>query len=224
MQDREQRAFPPAPWKLRGEAVVALKLVPGERVQSLVPADTKVWCPYPGHTVAMLYLARYSHSPVGPYHEFIMAPAVVRIGLRIGFWISRITVDADQSLAAGRAIWDLPKERASFQWQTSPQLRIHADDPVLSAHAAADLPKHRLRLPFLGAAFGRQHGHDPATWFIVRGVARVGVARGRFEYANGFPSAAPGYAGSQRLYVCTQMEITIGTPRGGGAHVRQTCR
>src|SRR5688572_7960778 len=83
MQDREQRAFPPAPWKLRGEAVVALKLVPRKRVQSLVPADTKVWCPYPGHTVAILYLARYSHSPVGAYHEFIMAAAVVRIGLRI---------------------------------------------------------------------------------------------------------------------------------------------
>jgi hypothetical protein len=224
MQEREQRAFPPAPWKLRGEAVVALKLVPRNRVRSLVPADTNVWCPYPGHTVAMLYLARYSHSPVGPYREFIMAPAVVRIGLRIGFWISRITVDDDQSLAAGRAIWDLPKERASFQWQTSPELRIHVDDPVLSVQAAADLPKHQLRLPFLGAAFGRQHGYDPATWFIVRGVARVGVARGRFDNANGFPTAAPGSAGSQRLYVCTQMEITIGTPRGGRAHARQTCR
>jgi hypothetical protein len=172
----------------------------------------------------MLYLARYSHSPVGAYHEFIMAPAVVRIGLRIGFWISRITVDDDRSVAAGRAIWDLPKERASFQWQTSPLLRIHADDSVLSAQAAADLPKHQLRLPFLGAAFGRQHGSNPATWFTVRGIARVGVARGRFDYANAFTSAAPGNAGRQRLYVCTQMEITIGPPRGGGAHVRQTCR
>jgi hypothetical protein len=97
---------------------------------------------------------------------------------------------------------------------------------VLSAQAVADLPKHQLRLPFLGAAFGRQHGCDPATWFMMRGVARVGVARGRFDCANanGIPSAVPGHAGSQRLYVCTQMEITIGTPRGGGAHVRQTCR
>ncbi len=48
----------------------------------------------------MLYLARYSHSPVGAYHEVIMSPAVVRIGLRLGFWISRITVDDDQSVAA----------------------------------------------------------------------------------------------------------------------------
>lgn len=108
--------WPPAPWTLQGDAVVGLKLVPSDIARRLVPQDAKVLCILPRRTPAILYLAQYSQSPVGQYREFIVAPALVSRRGRVGFWISHIHVDNSTSLAAGRALWSLPKQMASIQW------------------------------------------------------------------------------------------------------------
>jgi hypothetical protein len=211
MRGSDDEAFPPAPWQLRGEAVFGMKLAPKALAQSFAPADVEIVCVYPGHTLAMLYLARYSDSPVGEYRELIIAPALIRRGGWIGFWISYIVVDDDRSIAAGRAIWSLPKERAVFRWRSTPTTRIDVEGPVLSADVAFEPPERALRLPFLGAVLNPLNGFS--RWFVVRGSGRVGVARARLQQSNDSQAAALGFIGTQKLYVCSGMHISIGAPR-----------
>ena len=192
MERNNQQQFQPAPWTLRGDAVFALKLVRKELVQPLVPPDARVICVWPGRTVAMLYLCEYRHSPVGEYREVILAPAIVRLQGKLGAWISHIAVDSELSVIAGRSIWALPKQRASLQW---PPVGIAA-------------PRRALRLPFVGAALALRDG--VVNRFVVRGAARVGATRARIDSMRGVDLQPLGWSGLQRMYVCADMEITIG--------------
>jgi len=203
--------LPAAPWTLHGEAIVGLKIVRSDIAQRFVPPDAKVVRIWPGRTLAILYLAHYQHSPVGEYRELIVAPALVSRHGRVGFWISNIYVDSETSMAAGRAIWALPKQMASLEWgaggvsSVGPQLRVSA-----SVAAAG----RSMRLPFVGAAMS-QCG-SAKSWFSVRGSARVGHARASVEFAHGDGLAALGFGGSMKVFVCQQLRVTIGRPRHSG--------
>jgi hypothetical protein len=201
--------FKPAPWTLRGEAIVGLKLVPRDAAQRLVPLDAKVLCVWPKRTPALLFLAQYRQSPVGEYRELIIAPALVWRKGRIGFWISHIHVDNSTSLAAGRETWALPKQMASMQWTAQ---RVCSSGPQLKVQALVAPPRASIRLPFFGAAMSK-YGLAQ-RWFAARGSARIGLARANVELAGDAGLAALGLGGMMTVFVCNQMQVTIGRPRG----------
>jgi hypothetical protein len=201
--------FQPAPWTLHGEAIVGLKLVPRDIAQRLVPPDAKVVAVWPKRTLAILFLAQYRDSPVGEYRELIVAPALVRYKGRIGFWISHIRVDNYISLAAGRAIWALPKQMASMEWSAG---RISISGPQLKLQAVVKPPRVSLRLPFFGTAMSK-YGLSERS-FAVRGAARIGLARASVELADDAGLAALGMAGTMTAFVCKHMQVTIGRPHG----------
>src|SRR4051812_38337978 len=97
-----EERYPGAPWRLSGQALCAVRLIPSTAARAFVPADVGIVKLLPGHTLGCLLLARYSDSPVGPYHEFILAPALTYAAGRVGFWVARIHVDNVVSIAAGR--------------------------------------------------------------------------------------------------------------------------
>ena len=205
--------FQPAPWTLRGDAVLAIKLVRKDLVQSLVPADARVICVWPGRTLAVLYLAHYRQSPVGEYRELIVAPALIRLQGHTGAWISHILVDSEPSMIAGRSIWALPKALAAMQWQSTPQTQVRVDAPKLKLHARFPTARRFVPLPFLGAALSSRG--NVANSFVVRGTARVGVTRAAIDLAAEADLQALGFHGPRRMYICADVNITIGPPRSG---------
>lgn len=200
--------FQPAPWTLTGDATVGVKLVSADLARRLVPPDAKVLCVWPKRTLAILFLAQYRHSPVGEYRELIVAPALVWRKGRIGCWISHIYVDNSTSLAAGRAIWALPKQMASMQWSAE---RFSSGGPQLKLQALVAPPRASLRLPFFGMAMSKWGLSE--SWFAARGAARIGLTRASIELADEAGLAELGLGGRMAVFVCSQMRVTIGRPR-----------
>ncbi len=200
--------FQSAPWTLRGEAIVGFKWVRSDVARQFVPPDATVLCPWPGRTLALLYLAHYRDSPVGEYHEAIVAPAPIWHRGQLGFWVSHIFVNKARSIAAGRAIWALPKQPASMQWTRS---AFSALGSGLDLQVQVTRPRRWVWLPFVGAAMSRYSNVE--SWFGVRGVARVGFARSRLQLADDLGLARLGFSGTFQVCVCERMTITIGRPR-----------
>ena len=208
MSRDEERQIPPAPWTLHGTACFSMQLVRKEQVRALLPQDARVICLWPGRTLAIVYLAQYRESPVGAYHEIIVAPALIRLQGKVGFWISHILVDSELSVLAGRSIWALPKECVPMQWHSA-GMRITASQ--LSLEAAFTPPRRSLRLPFIGTALSKRG--PVANSFIVRGSARVGVTRGSIGLTGDAPLEQLGFTGRRRMYVCADLNIRIEPPR-----------
>jgi hypothetical protein len=60
-----QASFPHASWTLHGDAIVATKLVPKDLAGRFIPERAILVSVWPGHALAILYIARYRDSPVG---------------------------------------------------------------------------------------------------------------------------------------------------------------
>jgi hypothetical protein len=106
--------YPPEPWQLRGQAHVSTHLVP----LSDVPVDLPPGCrPIRIGRFGIVGTAWVSYEPGGvlSYREF-MATLLVRRGWRIMPTIVRIWVDSETSRDGGRALWGIPKDLASFEF------------------------------------------------------------------------------------------------------------
>jgi hypothetical protein len=194
-----------APWTLRGEAIVGLKLVRADIVRRFIPPDAKVLCVWPKRTLAVLYLAQYRQSPVGEYRELIIAPALVSRAGRVGFWISHIYVDSVTSLVAGRALWALPKQMASIEW-TAERIAVIGPQVKLQA-ASAPSSSAAVRLPFIGAAMSKYRSAE--SWFAVRGAASCTFARATVDLA-GEGLDELGFGGTMKVWCCRHLRVTIG--------------
>ncbi len=122
-------SYPPPPWETYGFGVLCpylvrvadLSLPPGlEPVEKL------------GRTLGLLgYLEYRPPSPL-VYGELFWMPATVRFrtpsGRHVqGYWVARMYVDHEGSLAAGRELWHLPKSLARFE-RRERGVQIEADD------------------------------------------------------------------------------------------------
>lgn len=114
-----RRPFPPAPWHLRGGAVVSVLRVPAARVPGLAGAVP------PGHrllrvgedVLVALALARYEGTLA--YAEVVTA-VLTRPGgmLRAHLTVPQIWVTSAASVAGARALWAIPKERCEVDLRT----------------------------------------------------------------------------------------------------------
>jgi hypothetical protein len=206
----DEQHYPPAPWRLRGQAIVAVRLVPETVARSLVPAEVRIVCVRPGSTIAVLYLSRYRDSPVGEYHEAIVAPALARIGGKPACWISHIVVDSEAATIAGRAIWDLPKHAASFQWLNQRSSRVAMNSAQFNVQVQLDSQRARVRLPFAGPAMSRLS--QVIKRFYARGSARMARARASVELSGDPRLEQLGFGRLKQLFVLDDMRLTIGAP------------
>jgi acetoacetate decarboxylase len=116
-------AYPEAPWRLRGELILVPARTPGPRLGGVMLAS------YTGGTLAYRELIVFSHAT------------------RKGMVISHIYVDDEQSRAAGRSIWRLPKELASFEYQRDRFTARQGDVTLLRAQLRRRPGVFPLRLP-----------------------------------------------------------------------------
>lgn len=121
----EHAAYPPAPWRLAGPALITACLVPIARVRRFIPAELPIVPILPGFTLGGLLLAAYQSPPATlGYHELIAFSGLVSHEGKRVFWVSHIYVDLEASLHGGREIWGLPKELGTFTWVDSPRFSI----------------------------------------------------------------------------------------------------
>jgi hypothetical protein len=111
---RAPTAYPPAPWRLRGWGFATCGLVEVTAARRFVPPEATVVPVWPGNMIGGVYFASYEEGSALVYHELIISAALVWICGRLCFWMPRLYVDSAESLAAGHAIWGVPKELATF--------------------------------------------------------------------------------------------------------------
>lgn len=188
-------SFPPAPWQLDGEFFAVGGLMPIEKARPFVPAELEIVQVLPGMTLGAIAVARYTEGSTLTYSELVVAPALVRSEGHQGAWISQIYVDDETSLQAGRSLWGLPKELATFDWerQSEPRgpqstlLRVTQNDtPILDFWAAPrwfSVPAS-LNLPVLSVIDGR-----PRPWQASL-TTRARIASFHLEIPPAAPFAA----------------------------------
>lgn len=122
--------LPPAPWDLAGDFFAVGGLMPVARARPFVPDDLEIVTVLPGLTLGAIAAARYGAGSILEYSELVVVPALVRAGEAVGGWISHIYVDDPTSQLGGQSIWGLPKELATFEWETQVETR-GADSTLL---------------------------------------------------------------------------------------------
>ncbi len=114
----------PAPWDLRGDSIIQILLIPYEKVRHLLPQGYHVWS-VGRMTMGALMWVHYTHSPVGPYEEFIFLPARVTFEKKTGYYMSHIWVNSVASLESGRSNWWIPKRLGTMTY-TRKGSKVHA--------------------------------------------------------------------------------------------------
>ena len=138
----------------------------------------------PGHTLGGVLLARYLRGSTLSYRELLVACALVRSRRRVGLWIAYAGVDSPASAAAGRALWGLPKQLASFA-DDPPAVAVDGS-PVLRLRAPR--PRPALPVPLLAPVFGRRE--DGEVWTAGLGIAALGAGPAELQVEAESPLAA----------------------------------
>lgn len=184
--DRSGR-YPPAPWRLRGEAAIVAARVreaSAERLRS----PGRVLLTARGWTLGGVLLARYDTRATLPYHELIVFSGVACAGARVAFVVSHIYVDSLASLHGGREIWGLPKELADFKWDAR-DVTVTQDGRTL-LRASLRRRAGRLLLPLHAPVFGELAG---ASLFAAgRGFLKGMPALAELDVAPRAPSPSSG--------------------------------
>lgn len=190
-------AYPAAPWRLRGEAVVVPVPIRADRARPFLPEDVEL-VSAGGWTAGGVLLADYDDTATMAYRELIVFPGMVRAGGRVGMWVSHIVVDLEASVAGGREIWGLPKELA------------HDTAHLVRAHVR--WPRLRLPLPLTPAVFGR--GADGGLlWTATAGTLRGGPALARLEVPPGSPLAPLGLNGAWPAIAGHALDLPFPAPK-----------
>ncbi|MBA4367345.1 MAG: hypothetical protein C0403_06860 [Desulfobacterium sp.] len=94
-----------------------------ERVRPFVPDRFKIIPVLPGKTLGYLFMGYFGPQSTLEYHEFIVAPALVKYKTQKGFFVSHMYVDNEQSMIGGHKM-GLPKQMVDVSWEGKRRDRI----------------------------------------------------------------------------------------------------
>jgi hypothetical protein len=182
-------SYPQPPWQTYGFGVMCPYLVQ-VRDLDLPPGFEPV--AIAGRTLGMFGYIEYRPPSPLVYGELLWMPATVRVrrsdGRRVrGHFVSRMYVDHEDSLAAGRELWHLPKSLARFD-RRERGVDVEADDGTrLSFDFDGVGPALHLR--------SRVSTLQPAGNGVVRFSAGFsGIMRPARTRVTRFESPHPGWA------------------------------
>lgn len=185
-----ENVYPPAPWRMHGEAVFAPYLVDTRAVT--LPAGFEFVHRGPT-TVGLVGLVRYLTPSPLTYDELIYMPGFVRapaFGPRAkGWFVSVMYVSETHTLRGGREIWKLPKTLARFDVKDG-RCDVTADD---GTSLALDFRRRTPRVPFKGRITTLQ-ANDGVSLCRFAGDGRAQVAAASLSVSR-FSSKAPAWAG-----------------------------
>lgn len=186
-------AFPPPPWKQRGDAWLYLQNVAVERL-SVPPPFQPVTLPG-GRCPGGLCLARYTEGSTLSYHELFYF-CLVRQRARVGLWLPWLYVDSSASREGGRTLWGLPKRLAQFSWRSGAdcdEVEVGDDAGELCRLRVSHGGRVGLVLPMLGPLFSQRLGQSLLLW--PRGRARLSRATLTLQLPDASPLADLGLQG-----------------------------
>jgi hypothetical protein len=195
---------------------VVSRLLDTSVARRFVPAKAHVVSVMPGKTLAMLYCARYQRGSSLIYSELALAPALVRVGGRAGFWISHIYVDDPLSVAGGREIWHLPKQIAAFEWSTdAAQVSVMQGGLTLcrvarQGRAAPQQRTSHFPLPLIAPVVIEQPTGFRVFW--LRGACRLARWRCEISADPVSPLAQLRLTGRQRVLSAEALSLTVFAP------------
>lgn len=182
--DAPAPAYPPAPWLLHGRALCSVFRVPQHAVpglESLPPGHTPVRVG--SDVVAGLALVHYAPGGTLSYDELVTAVLTRptrRLGLRLT--VPQIWVTSDASVAGGRALWGIPKERCTVTRRDGPGLlgaEVAAEDRPVAGLAAVVGREVLPRFPVTVVTAQRKEGSAVVARHRVQ--ARVHTLRARWQ-------------------------------------------
>lgn len=181
--------FPPAPWRLRGHALVSVWRVPLRGLPTQAPAGARL-VTLAGHALCATVWAAYEPGGTLAYNELLFATAVRKAGLLApACTVGPIWVDDDAAAAGGRTLWGIPKRMGVFE-----PLRADGIPGSVSAGSAASLheqgqtvaavefhPALRIAVPLRLSVWTVQDAQAGLlrTRCTLRGLLRPGTARWR---------------------------------------------
>ncbi|WIA20797.1 hypothetical protein OEZ85_005157 [Tetradesmus obliquus] len=105
-----------------------------------------------GMQTGLLTVIKYKNSFIGPYSELLFSPGKYDTAADCGGdglqHVARIWVDSPFSQRAGRNIWGMPKELATFDWSTGPgwvkvSVKDNKSNKLIFEAKMADVPLPR---------------------------------------------------------------------------------
>jgi len=106
------RPYPPEPWHLRGDMHAALWSVPGHALPHWPLPEGVRAVSLSGRRLLVTFWVDYRDGDLS-YRELLVA-LVVRRAARPAATAVQAWVDDERSLAGGRRLWAIPKQRAAF--------------------------------------------------------------------------------------------------------------
>jgi hypothetical protein len=203
--------FPSAPWHLEGAAIAAMRTVPIDIARTFVPRDLRIVPVLPGRTLAVMAVAGYGPGSALEYHELVVAPALTFARGKIGFWISHIYVDDPASMWAGRQIWGLPKELATFNASTDERhLEVSLNGTSLCLirwNKVSKLTRAPVFMPAISSVSSRY------SYFKGSGKSRIGSCRAVITTAPASPFKPLGFDQCDRVFWSEQLSLNVTAPR-----------
>lgn len=188
--EREDAAYPPEPWALKGNFAVGVFLVPVREIPAAVlaalPAEARPLV-VAGRAVVGAAAVNYTPGGVLEYDELLVAIPVVR-RWQISVTIPQIWVTSPASRSGGRALWGIPKELMyATRHSAGPRLEAmyRAEDRAILAEVTAIgrtwLPgRWRLPLPTLQ----RQIQGDGTVRSLNSVRGRISLARTEWAFGS----------------------------------------
>ncbi len=99
-----------AAWTLTGSGFSVACLHRLREVRSYIPSHFAIQAVLPGYTLGGYYGLHYDHSPIGPYDELIVFPALVTFGGKLGCYVSHSFVNNERALQGGLELWRWPRQ------------------------------------------------------------------------------------------------------------------
>jgi Acetoacetate decarboxylase (ADC) len=173
-------AYPPEPWRLRGDLHTSVFLVPLADVRADLPPG---WRPLRLGRFGVVGAAWVSYRPGGVLvYDELMSTLLVRRGWRVLPTITHIWVDSAASRDGGRKLWGIPKQLAKFG-----AFLATTDEGPIAAGSVSPLATLPWRLPGGFAVVQRLAGSAKVT--PVRFRARIGLSRATLAADPGGPLA-----------------------------------
>lgn len=146
--------YPPEPWHLRGDMFVGLWLVPRQELPGWpLPAGVRP-VTLGQRCVVVTFWVDYRPGGTLAYRELLVALAV-RDGRGPAACAVEAWVDDDRSLAGGRALWGIPKQRGHFVFggtglTSRARMSVEQGGPAEGTAGPSVMGLHRDLLPLPG--------------------------------------------------------------------------
>jgi hypothetical protein len=161
----EEVTYPPAPWRLKGQMWMAIydTGTPVALPDGFKPLLNPNWL--------AIVLVRYLEGTLR-YDELVVGTVAYR-GLRVGIHVHSLWVNDEASLWGGRRIWGVPKELATFTWDSNTVHVLDKGGPIVTLTVNGKAP----RAPWvwmLAPGFGFLDGR--CLHILIRTQVRLGRA------------------------------------------------